>query len=112
MSEQKVWPSRELADAVLADVAAVRTYVAGMAHSFAGDDSKETQQALVTVVGELDELAQRIRSRLETPTGLPNVFSDAPPEQWPVVEPGLVTADVVRRMRKNSGGKAKHRAQP
>lgn len=114
VSEQKVWPSAAVTDTVLGDVSALRAYVAGLAHSYAGDDNKTTQQALVQVVGQIDALAAQVQAHLGMPGVVPTVFSDAAPREWPAVEPGQVTDDVLRRIRKNAGQNAgpKHRAKP
>lgn len=99
MSEQKVWPSKALADDVLRDVAGVRAYVAGIAHTLRGDELKPAQAALVSVVGQLDELAASLRARL----GVPSALGVAAVPKQPTAEPGSVTAEVVRRMRGNRG---------
>jgi hypothetical protein len=107
--EQRAWPSKALAEDILADIAGVRAYTAGLVHGLTADESRPERSALVEVVGQLDDLVLSVRARL----GVPSVLRE-PAGVWPEVQPGpgLVTADVVRRMRKNSGGQAKHRARP
>lgn len=106
MSEQKVWPSRELADAVLADLAVVQAEVQAGVHAARGEDNKPVQQALLAVAWRLDELREQLLDRLGVPAVAPPTFAS----EAPAAEPGVVTADVVRRMRKNAG--PKHRAVP
>jgi hypothetical protein len=108
VSEQQVWPSRELADAVLADLAVVQAEVQAGVHAARGEVNKPVQQALLTVAWRLDELREQLLDRLGVPAAVPATFAGAEPQG--VHEPGQVTADVVRRMRKNSGGQ--HRVKP
>lgn len=103
-----MWPSRELADAVLADLAVVQSEVQAGVHAARGEDNRPVQQALLTVAWRLDELREQLLDRLGVPAVAPPTFA----VEAPTVEPGVVTADVVRRMRRNSGGPAKHRAMP
>jgi hypothetical protein len=110
MSEQKVWPSRDLADNILGDLDVIRTEIAQKVYAARGEDNKPVQQALLAVAWRLDELREQLQERLGVPAVAPSVFSDAPPIELPVVEPGQVTADALRRMRKNAG--PKHRATP
>lgn len=106
MSDQHAWPSRALAERILADVAGTRAQLAGMAHSFAGDEVRLTQAALVEAVGLLDVLAETLQARL---CGGVALGAAAVPESRPGREPGQSTVE--RRFESNRGN-AKHRAKP
>jgi hypothetical protein len=96
VSEQKVWLTRELAEHIRHVLEPMVEHYSALASAIGSDPDLQSERS--HHVGRAQGLIDAMRA-LDAPR--PTVEPDGP---------GLVTADVVRRMRKNAG--PKHRATP
>jgi hypothetical protein len=99
VSEQQVWLSRELAEHIRTVLDPMVALYSSLASGIGGDPDRQVERA--HHVGRAQGLLDAMRA-LDAPAAVSEVSS--------ADGPGLVTADVVRRMRKNSGGQ--HRVKP
>jgi hypothetical protein len=100
VSEQQVWLSRELAEHIRKVLDPMVALYSSLASGIGGNPDRQVERA--HHVGRAQGLLDAMRA-LDAPAAV----SEVPPADE---GPGQVTADAVRRMRKNAG--PKHRATP